>query len=252
MTYCVAAAVNDGLVFVSDSRTHGGVGNLGTYSKMRWFFGDGARLFVLLAAGNLATTQAVFTNLQRNLKTREQPNLATVVDLEDGAECVGAASVEEQQRHRGPDNNFLPDATFIFGGQIAGQEPGIYMIYREGNFVRASEASPYLQIGEVKYGKPILDRIITPMASLNDAMKCALVSMDSTMRSNATVGPPVEALIYRAGTQVVGAHHVLHENDSYLSALRDGWNERINAAFKSFPDPVHELDPQGTVRRIDR
>ena len=251
MTYCVAAAVGDGLVFVADSRTNAGVDKLGVYSKVRWFFGDGRRYFVLLAAGNLATTQAVFTKLERDLKQGIAPNLATVTDLEGGAECVGHASVEEQQKHSGPNNTFAPEASFIFGGQIAGQPPGIFMIYPEGNFVRASEASPYLQIGEVKYGKPILDRIIRPNTSLKEAVKCALVSMDSTMRSNATVGPPVEALVYRADTQMMARHHILRENDEYLIALRDAWSERINMAFKSLPD-LEQDAPGGSVTRIER
>lgn len=252
MTYCVAALVDDGLVFVSDSRTNAGVDKLGTYSKMHRFFGDGERMFVLLSAGNLATTQGVVTNLERAIKSGTQPNLATVVDLEEGAECVGLASVEEQKKHRGPTESFVPEASFIFGGQIRGERPSIFVVYPEGNFVRASAASPYLQIGEVKYGKPILDRIINSDTSLRDALKCALVSMDSTMRSNATVGPPIELLIYQTDMLSKGTHYVLEENHPYLIALRDGWNQRINEAFKALPD-LTEIDaPLASVTRIDR
>jgi putative proteasome-type protease len=252
MSYCVAAIVDEGLAFVSDSRTNAGVDKLGTYSKMHRFFGDGERMFVLLSAGNLATTQGVIKNVERDIKSGTQPNLATVADLEEAAECVGLASVEEQKKYRGPTENFVPEASFILGGQIRDQAPGIFMIYPQGNFVRSSAAAPYLQIGETKYGKPILDRIITHETSLRDALKCALVSMDSTMRSNATVGPPIELLIYEVDSFSKGLHYELGEDHPYLIALRDGWSERINAAFKALPDLPDLSSPLASVTRIDR
>lgn len=252
MTYCVAACVREGIAFVSDSRTNAGVDKLGTYSKMHRFFGDGERFFVLLCAGNLATSQAVLKNLERNIKSGMQPNLATVADLDEGAECVGLASVEEQKKYRGPSNNFVPEATFIFGGQIRDQEPGIFLVYPEGNFVRASSVSPYLQIGEVKYGKPILDRIISSETSLRDTLKCLFVSMDSTLRSNATVGPPVDALIYQTNTLNRGVHQQLEENHTYLVSLREGWNARIGEAFRSLPDLHDTVTPTASVTHIDR
>lgn len=252
MTYCVAAIVDQGLSFVSDSRTNAGVDKLGTYSKLHRFFGDGERFFTLLAAGNLATTQGVLKTLERNIKSGLQPNLATAADIEEAAECVGLASVEEQKKYRGATSGFAPEATFIFGGQIRGHQPGLFMIYPEGNFVGASTVSPYLQIGEVKYGKPILDRIISHSTSLSDTAKCLLVSMDSTLRSNATVGPPIEALVYRSDTLAKGVHYELEENHSYLVALREGWNSRINEAFRSLPD-LHDLElASASVSRIDR
>lgn len=252
MTYCVAAIVDEGLAFVSDSRTNAGVDKLGTYSKMHRFFGDGERTFMMLSAGNLATTQAVIKSLERHIKSGMQPNLATAADIEEAAECVGLASIEEQQKYRGSSNGFVPEATFIFGGQIRDQEPGLFMIYPEGNFVRASTVSPYLQIGEVKYGKPILDRIITHATSLKDTAKCLLVSMDSTLRSNATVGPPIEALVYRKNSLSPGVHHPLEENHAYLVSLRENWSARINEAFRSLPD-LHEVSvASASISRIDR
>jgi len=252
MTYCVAAIVDEGLAFVSDSRTNAGVDKLGTYSKLHRFFGDGERVFVLLSAGNLATTQGVLKSLERNIKSGVQPNLATAADIEEAAECVGIASIEEQKKYRGANNGFAPEATFIFGGQIRDQEPGLFMVYPEGNFVGASTVSPYLQIGEVKYGKPILDRIISHSTSLADTAKCLLVSMDSTLRSNATVGPPIEALVYRRDTLARGIHYELEENHAYLVALREGWNARINEAFRSLPDLQDVNLTSASVTRIDR
>lgn len=244
MTYCVGIAVRDGLVFVSDSRTNAGVDRISTHSKMHRFFGDGERSFVLLSAGNLATTQGVMTALERDMKSGAQPNLSTVADLEEGAECIGLASIEEQSKHqrvRSADEDFRPEATFIFGGQIAGQAPGIFLIYPQGNFVRAGAETPYLQIGEAKYGKPILDRVITHEIDMQSAVKCALVSMDSTLRSNATVGPPIEVLVLPGDDVRGGQHRILDEDNPYLSELRHAWASNIRQAFDALP-PVPEID----------
>lgn len=252
MTYCVAVAVEEGLVFVSDSRTNAGADQIGKHGKMEWFFGDGERFFVVLSAGNLATTQSVITSLKRDIKKGVRPSLATAADLDEGAEYLGLTSAEEQKKHRDPDSNFAPEASFIFGGQIRGQPPGIFLVYPEGNYVRASQEAPYLQIGETKYGKPILDRIIRTDTDILDALKCTLVSMDSTLHSNATVGPPIDTMVYRADTLSKGWHEVLEENHPYLVKIREGWTEQINAAFQALPK-LHEIsDSGGTVTSIDR
>ena len=248
MTYCLAIRVDEGLVFASDSRTNAGADHISTYSKMHRFGGDGERTLTLLSSGNLATSQGVVTRIRRDIRSSARTNLLNVEDLQAAAEYVGGISTEVQEKHRGVrpgagSEEFVPEASFILGGQIRGDRPGIEHIYPEGNFVRASISTPLLQIGEVKYGKPILDRIITRRTTLDAALKCALVSMDSTIRSNATVGPPVEYHVYRADTFSRGTRHLLDEDDEYLLSLHREWAENIRIAFENLPSaPVAEED----------
>ena len=253
MTYCLAIRVDEGLVFASDSRTNAGADNISTYSKMHRFGGDGGRTLTLLSSGNLATSQGVVTRIRRDIHSSARTNLMNVEDLQAAAEYVGGISTEVQEKHRGVrpgagSEEFVPEASFILGGQIRGDRPGIEHIYPEGNFVRASISTPFLQIGEVKYGKPILDRIITRRTTLDAALKCALVSMDSTMRSNATVGPPVEYLVYRADTFSRGTHHLLEEDDEYLLSLRREWAENIRIAFENLPSAPVAAEDEATVQ----
>ncbi len=249
MTYCLAVTVDDGLVFASDSRTNAGVDQIATFSKMHCFLGDGERYFVLLSSGNLATTQAVVTSLKRDIEKKAERSLATIEHLSEAAEYVGEISRVEQQKHSADEEKgFKPDASFILGGEIAGRPPSIFHIYPEGNFIRAAERTPFLQIGELKYGKPILDRMITAEMDLELVARCAIVSMDSTMRSNVTVGPPIEVLIYRSGTMEPGRHIVLGEDDDYLRSLRLAWQESIRNAFNDLP----KLPPQAaSIRLVD-
>lgn len=249
MTYCVAISVADGLVFASDSRTNAGADQISTYSKMHRFGGDGQRTFALLSAGNLATTQGVVARAERDIQSDADEHLLNKPDLQSAAEYIGQLSIDEQHKHRAADD-FVPEASFILGGQVRGGPPQIAHIYPEGNFVTASESMPFLQIGEVKYGKPILDRIVTSATSLDAAVKCALVSMDSTMRSNATVGPPVEYLVYRADTCDGGVHDILAEDDDYLLGLRRAWSENIRAAFDGLPAPPLQTAPPARVARL--
>jgi putative proteasome-type protease len=236
LTYCVAITVKRGLVFASDSRTNAGVDQISTYSKMHTLVSDGERMITLLSSGNLATTQAVVRQLRRDLETNGPRSLKTVHHLAEAAEYVGELSVEQRQKHRkAGESRFDPEASFIVGGQIAGREPQIFLVYPEGNHIRAAAETPYLQIGEVKYGKPILDRIINADLSLDDVARCALVSMDSTVRSNVTVGPPIELLIYHADTYREGLRLLLPEDDGYLYELRKGWQLGLQKAFESLP-----------------
>ena len=244
MTYCLAINVDAGLVFAADSRTNAGADQISTHSKMHRFGSDGERTFVLLSAGNLATVQGVVSAIERDIDRAEAGNLMDVPDMQAAAEYIGQVSVEEQKKHRftrRDDEEFVPEATFILGGQIRGEEPGIELIYPEGNFVRSSDSTPYLQIGEVKYGKPVLDRIVEREMRLEAALKCALVSMDSTMRSNATVGPPVEYLTYRKDSFGAGSHHSLGVDDPYLLNVRRAWADNIRIAFENMPEPPSEL-----------
>lgn len=249
MTYCVAIRVADGLVFASDSRTNAGADQISTYSKMHRFGGDGQRFFALLSSGNLATTQGVVAKVERDILSGTDEHLLNKPDLQAAAEYIGRLSINEQHKHRGAED-FVPEASFILGGQVRGDPAQIAHIYPEGNFVTASDSMPFLQIGEVKYGKPILDRIVTSTTSLDAAVKCALVSMDSTMRSNATVGPPVECLVYRADTCAAGIHDILTEDDDYLLGLRRAWSENIRAAFDGLPAPPLQTAPPARVARL--
>ena len=237
MTYCVAITVNEGLVFASDSRTNAGVDQLSTYSKMFRFEDVGDRVFVLLTAGNLATSQAVVSLLKRDLKQGNLPNLRSVEHMTQAAEYVGSVSYEQQQKHHSAaaGSSLDTSATFILGGQIAGGKGKIFMIYPEGNFIWATEENPYQQIGEVKYGKPILDRIVRPETGLEEAALCALVSMDSTMRSNATVGPPIEVLLYRDNALCFDKVATFTADDPYLSALSTNWAAALGTAFTELP-----------------
>jgi putative proteasome-type protease len=250
MTYCVAVKVDQGLVFVSDSRTNAGADNISTYTKMHQFFGDGERFFVLLSAGNLATSRSVVARLRRDIEEGAQPSLATVTRLTDAAEYVGRVSRDQQRKldQSAKAKKVNATASFILGGQIRGKPHSIVLIYPEGNYIPVSRHSPFLQIGEEKYGKPILDRIIEPGLSLEVAGRCALVSMDSTLRSNATVGPPIDLLLYSADSMRPGSQVTFGQDDDYLRDLRRGWQESLKSAFLDLPKlPV----PTGSVRLVD-
>lgn len=236
MTYCVAITVNDGLVFASDSRTNAGVDQISTFSKMYRFFGDGERQITVVTAGNLATSQAVMRQIRRDMEQSVEPNLKTISHLPEIADYIGTLSLAAQEKHTGrKDEHFDAGASFIVGGQIAGDTPQIFLVYPEGNHIRATARTSYLQIGELKYGKPILDRIIEPGLDLETAARCAMVSMDSTLRSNLTVGPPLELLIYKADALDSGEHIVFEEDDKYLRDLRTSWHESLKSAFAALP-----------------
>jgi putative proteasome-type protease len=237
MTYCVAIATEDGLVFCSDSRTSAGPDMLSSYSKMHVFKPTPDRLFVLLTAGNLATTQAIISRVENDLDEPNKTNLRTCKKMVDAARYVGKVSQEEQaQAQSSPTTNRIDtSASILVGGQIRGGDMAIYLIYPAGNFITDSDENPFLQIGESKYGKPILDRILTRKTSLEDAARCAVVSMDSTLRSNATVGPPIELLVYEDNTYESDHYLRFEEDDDYLRAVRQHWNEALKEAFSSLP-----------------
>jgi putative proteasome-type protease len=252
LTYCLAIKTDQGLVFASDSRTNAGVDQVSTFSKMHTFSDGESRVLCLLSSGNLATTQAVMRQIERDNERPEGACLNRVKDMAEAAEYVGALSRTEQRKHASKrDESFNPEASFILGGQIANRPHQIYLVYPEGNYIVATEQTPFLQIGELKYGKPILDRIITRSLSLELAARCALVSMDSTIRSNASVGPPIELLIYTAGSLSFGKRLVLQEDNPYLGQLRQAWQEELKLAFARLPGlplsrpAVHLVDAQG-------
>lgn len=238
MTYCVAIKVNDGLVFAADTRTAAGVDDVRSYNKLHVLEVPGERVFVILSAGNLATTQYVLAHARREMN---DPNVAvslrTVRHMFDAAEYLGQLS-QRAQRQATQDGQIMGvnvETTLILGGQMLGEEPAIYMIYPLGNCIAASPEMPFLQIGEIKYGKPILDRFIRPHVRLEDAARCALVSLDSTMRSNISVGPPVDvAILPRDGLAI--SHSLRLDFDTpYYAQLKETWARMLENAIRSLP-----------------
>jgi len=236
VTYCVAITTETGLVFTADSRTNAGIDNVSTYSKMHRFGAQGDRQFVLLSAGNLATTQGVVQQLHKDIEHYAPLNLMTAPGLSDAADYIGAVSVRQQEKHSGSGVNY--EASFIIGGQIADSVPELYLVYPQGNHITSSAYSPYLQIGEDKYGKAILDRILERTLSLETAALCAMVSMDSTMKSNMTVGPPIEMVIYPTDSFSLGRYYCFNEDSEYLRELRRSWDSNLKDAFNKLPPIV--------------
>jgi putative proteasome-type protease len=228
--------VGQGVVLASDSRTNAGVDQVSTYSKMHRLLATDDATVTLVSAGNLATTQAVVRRVTRDLEQNAETNLARFRHLSDAVEYIGKLNVAERTKHATDGKSgFSPDATFIVGGQIRGEKPEIFLVYPEGNYIRAARRAPYLQIGELKYGKPILDRIISEDLPLHDAIKCALVSLDSTMRSNAAVGPPIELQMIEPDRFGAGVHVLIEEGDDYLDEMRLAWQESLKSAFEALP-----------------
>lgn len=236
MTYCLSINVDRGLIFCSDSRTNAGMDNIGTYSKMHTFIWPGDRVFALLSAGNLATTQAVVKKIHRDIDQSIVPNLLSVTSLGEAADYIGMVSTQVQRQQATRDianTNF--EATFIFGGQLGLAEPETFMVYPQGNYIHESSEHPFLQIGETKYGKPILDRVIKRDVDIERAARCALVSMNSTIRSNVTVGPPVELLIYERDSLAAGRRMFLTDDDPFARDLSERWNQGLILALESLP-----------------
>lgn len=237
MTYCIAASIDEGLVLVSDSRTNAGIDNVSTYGKMHAFVTNADRKLILLSAGNLATTQSVLEQLHRDKEKGADINLNTVDCMSAAAHYLGQVSLEKQQQHKNPkgQNAFDASASFILAGQIGVEEHSAHMIYAEGNSITTSAHTPFLQIGEIKYGKPVLDRFLTLDTDINEAARCCLISMDSTIRSNAGVGAPVELLIYRKDSFSLEEYYCFLDDDPFMLELRHGWEEALRQAFAHLP-----------------
>ncbi len=222
---------------VSDSRTNAGIDNVSNHSKMHAFKTPSDRCIVMLCAGNLATTQAVLEQVHRDKIKDAGTNINTVECLSEAAAYLGQISVEKQKQHTHSQGQsaFNPSATFIVAGQIAGEPQGAYMVYAEGNSITTSANTPFLQIGESKYGKPILDRFLTLETPIDNAARCCLVSMDSTIRSNASVGAPVEMLIYRKDSFSFHEYYRFEDGDDYLRQLRRSWEAKLREAIAALP-----------------
>jgi len=234
MTYCVAAIVSSGIVFASDSRTNAGVDQISTYSKMNLFEAPGERLIVLLTAGNLATTQSVVSLL----KQRAAQGIESERSLYDVAALVGE-TVREVMERDGPaleQAKIDGSSNFIVGGQIKGEAPRLFHVYPQGNFIEASRDTSYLQIGETKYGKPIIDRVVKFDSPLKDVAKCLLVSFDSTMRSNLSVGLPIDLLGYERDQLRVTLRRRFADGDPFFTQLSGYWSSSLRRVFVEAPD----------------
>lgn len=233
MTYCVAVSVDAGMVFCSDSLTNAGIDQVSTYSKMFRFGIDGERQFVILTAGNLATSQATIAKIKTDIRQEAEINLLNVESVEDAADYIGDLSRIQQEKRTVEGKKF--EASFIIGGQIGDAEHEIILVYPEGNHITTSSDTPYLQIGESKYGKPILDRILTPELDLDTCAMCALVSMDSTLRSNLSVGPPIEAILYPTNSLTINNYHRFDNDSDFLRDLKRSWDQLLKNAFRQMP-----------------
>lgn len=238
MTYCLAINVNKGIVFASDSRTNAGVDYVATYSKMTTFVFPDNRSLVLLTSGSLATSQGVINAIKADLDNPDAEfNLRHGKYLHEVAKYIGQLSQREQKQHAEgmAKSKASAESSFILGGQIAGQPCEIFLIYPQGNYIAASPETPYLQIGENKYGKPILDRIISANTSLEDAARCAIVSLDSTIRSNISVGPPIELAIHSNNMIETPYRTSLNNNSIMYKSVQKHWNEGLKRAFNKLP-----------------
>ena len=239
MTYCVGVLLNAGIVLASDSRTSAGLDNIATFCKMTVFERAHDRVLVLLSSGNLAGTQAVISVLkQRGEVTDGTPTLWNVRTMFDVAMLVSDA-VRDVERRDAPflESGPVPfNASFIVGGQLKGEPPRLFRVYAEGNFIEAGADTPFLQTGEAKYGKPILDRVITPATELADATKCILVSFDSTMRSNLSVGMPIDLVCYERDSLELRMRRRFEQSDTYFTTLSAEWSEGVRKVFRDLPD----------------
>ncbi|MGI9024674.1 MAG: peptidase [Burkholderiaceae bacterium] len=239
MTYCVAMRLDEGLVFLADSRTNAGVDHVSTFRKLTVFERSGERVIVLMTSGNLATGQAV-RQIVSETRDADGTSIWNAKSMFEVARIVGDAV----RRVRARDAAALEDAgieftmSIIVGGQIKGESCRLFLVYSAGNFIEALPESPYFQIGEAKYGKPVLDRMITPKATLDEGAKCALVSMDSTMRSNLSVGLPLDLLCYEVDSLAVTRFAMIDGNNQYFRMIHDTWGERLKQIFGEIPDPT--------------
>ncbi len=241
MTYCIGVLLDKGMIFASDSRTNAGVDNFAKFCKMTVFERSGDRVIVLLSSGNLAGTQAVIGMLNKRCAAGDAaPNLWSARTMFDVAMLVADAMRDVEKR----DGEYLEEseisfnASFIIGGQIAGEGLRLFRIYAEGNFIEAGIETPYFQTGETKYGKPIIERVISRTTPLSDAAKCVLVSFDSTMRSNLSVGMPIDLLSYELDSLAVHNRRRFDDGDAYFNAISREWSEGLRQAFRQLPEIV--------------
>lgn len=244
MTYCVAAKLNAGLVFLSDSRTNAGLDNISTFRKMIVYEKAGDRFMVLLSAGNLSISQSVREILQiEQLKDPEGGEPITIWNAKsmfDAARVLGSAIRRVHERDgealRKADLDF--NVALVLGGQIRGEAMRLFQVYSAGNFIEATDETPYFQLGESKYGKPVLDRVLTPETPLAEAAKCVLVSMDSTIKSNLSVGLPLDLVVYEADSFKTDKIVCIDHDNPYYQMMHNNWGRKLREVFDSIEDPV--------------
>ena len=248
MTYCVAIKLDKGMVFLSDTRTNAGVDLINRFRKMTVFEIPGERTIVLMTAGNLSISQSVVQRLQMQ-GGGSNTSLWNVSNLFDAAQLVGNAirEVYEVDAHALKDFGVDFNVSFIIGGQIRGEEMRLFQVYAAGNFIEATAENPFFQIGEAKYGKPILDRVITTDLDLDDAAKCALVSMDSTLQSNISVGLPLDLLVYEFDALRVTKFSRITSENPYFQMIHNEWGKRLRQTFEEIPAPIWNEHPALSV-----
>ena len=241
VTYCVGVKLDEGMIFASDSRTNAGLDNIAKFCKMTVFERKGDRVLVLLSSGNLAGTQAIISMLsQRGAEPDNPESLWKARTMFDAANLVSDA-MRDIERRDGPSleaSELTFNASFILGGQIRGETTRLFRIYAEGNFIETGVDTPYVQTGETKYGKPIIDRVITGSTKLADAAKCVLVSFDSTMRSNLSVGMPIDLLCYENDSLEIRMRRRFDDGDAYFTSLHRSWSEGTRRVFRELPELV--------------
>jgi putative proteasome-type protease len=242
MTYCVAVRLDTGMIFASDSRTNAGVDHVATFTKMRVYEKKDDRVIVVLSSGNLAITQGVINILDRQARAEPEEDVETIwtaTSMYDAAAQVGDA-LREMARRDGPflaQANIEVGTNMLVGGQIKGEQPRLFHVYTQGNFIEATDDTPYFQLGESKYGKPILDRVVSMATPQKEAAKCVLISFDSTMKSNISVGLPIDVLWYPRDALRVGLQQRIREGDPYFTMLRSRWGGGLRRVFSELPDP---------------
>ena len=242
MTYCIALRLNAGLVFLADSRTNAGVDQVGTFRKLTVFERPGERCMVLLTSGNLGVTQSV---RQLLMDSTDAGSVWDAPNMYAAAAAVGEAvrRVYDRDAESLKKQGIEFTCTLIFGGQIGSERCRLFQVYSAGNFIEAQDENLYFQIGESKYGKPIIDRVVTPATTLDEAAKCALVSMDSTLRSNLSVGLPLDLLCYETGALRVTRFVTVGSDNEYFRMLSRGWGQHLKQAFSELPNPTWMTGP---------
>jgi len=251
MTYCLGILTKHGLVMASDSRTNAGYDHVNICRKMHTFLHRGERVFVLLSSGSLSCTQSVMTLLRRDFDKGH--GLATAATMYDAARVVGdqVRRVADMDRNALERDDFKFNVNIILGGQILGEPPGLFLIYPQGNPLSVAEESPYLQVGETKYGRPILDRGIRyEHTSLEDAAKYALLSLDSTMKSNVSVGPPVDLLAYERDSLDITHERRFGVDDADLAKIRVRWEQALRGAIQRLPNIRFRVKAPGKEQTI--
>jgi len=240
MTYCVAMSLDAGMIFASDSRTNAGVDQIARFSKMRVFSRDGDRIIVALSSGNLSLTQNALSILEQRARASDgELHLWNATSMFDIARLIGDALREVKTRD-GPylqQNNIDSHANFIVGGQVRGEPHRLFEVYSEGNFIEATPDTCYFQIGESKYGKPVIDRVVNRTTGLLEATKCTIVSFDSTMRSNISVGLPIDLVVYETDALRIKLQKRIEESNPYFQMIHTQWGEGLRRVFAQLPNP---------------